>query len=163
MVQAHLPIYIIWGHCDKQGRRDFRNIPATHLLGNWVWENCYPSDEDIVQAIALANAAQQTGSVRPPVPQCPLPNPPCGSRQKKGEAWRDFFARQEISNKEQEARETTNKTAACSECPRHSGTRKERGNGLSVGGSWGLPTLHQHRSLNSKPNLGIIPRRSEAL
>ena len=35
--------------------------------------------------------------------------------------------------------------------------------GLLVGASRELPTLRQHRSLNSKPNLGIIPRQSEAL
>ena len=112
MVQAHLPIYIIWGHCDRQGRRSFKNLPAGYLLGKWVRENCYPSDEDIVQAIALADAAEQTGSVRGPVPQRPLPVPPRGSRQKKGENWRDFLARREISNKEKEVHETPNETAA---------------------------------------------------
>ena len=63
----------------------------------------------------------------------------------------------------QEACKTTNETAVRSECSQHSGTGEERGDGLSVGASQGLSTLHQHRSLNGKPNLGIIPRQSEAL
>ena len=63
----------------------------------------------------------------------------------------------------QEACKTTNETAVHSECSQRSGTGEERGDGLSVGASWELPTLRQHRSLNSKPNLGTIPRQSEAL
>ena len=64
MIQAHLPIYIIWGHYNRQGRLSFKNLPAGYLLGKWVRENRYPSDKDIVQAIALADAAEQTRSVR---------------------------------------------------------------------------------------------------
>ena len=163
MVQAYLPIYIIWGHCNRQGRQSFKNLPARYLLGKWVRENCYPSDKDIVQAIALADAAEQTRSVRGPVPQRPLPVPPRGSHQKKGENWQDFLACQEISNKEKEVHETPNETAARSERSHWLSTREERGDGLSVGAGRRLSTSHQHRALNSKRNLGIVPGRSEAL
>ncbi|KAH0825659.1 hypothetical protein J3R83DRAFT_11747 [Lanmaoa asiatica] len=107
MVEAHVPIYIFWGHCNPQGKRNFQNLPDTWLPGKWVRENCYPSDEDLARAIALALAPVQR-----PVPLRPLPDPPRGSRQRKGETWQHFFARQETSNKEKEARETSKEKAA---------------------------------------------------
>ena len=86
-----------------------------------------------MQAIALADAAEQTKSVQGPVPQCPWPVPPHGSRQKKGENWHDFLACQEISNKEKEVHETLNETAVRLERSCWSSTGEERGDGLPVG------------------------------
>ncbi|KAI9464848.1 hypothetical protein HD554DRAFT_2040569 [Boletus coccyginus] len=93
--RAHVPIYIIWDHCNKQGKQDFQDLPLADLIGKWIRENYYPSDDDIVQVITVAD--------RQSISQQPLPNPLHGSHQKKGETWQNFFTHQKIFNKEKEA------------------------------------------------------------
>ena len=48
MAQAHVPIYIVWGHCNKQGKWAFQDLLLAYLAEKWVRENCYPSDDNIV-------------------------------------------------------------------------------------------------------------------
>ena len=89
MVLAHVPIYIYWGKCDKNGNRFFKNFPPTMLSGRWVSQNCYPSDKDLKSATAVALNL----SVKPTKPSKPnLPPPEHGSGQREGETWQQYFA-----------------------------------------------------------------------
>ena len=104
MVLAHVSIYICWGKCNKNRNQFFKNFPPTVLSGCWVSQNCYPSDEDLKSATAVAFKL----SVKPTKPSKPNLLPPeCGSGQREGETWWQYFAHQAERNGSMETSETS--------------------------------------------------------
>ena len=97
MVKAHVPVWVWWGRCDMNARRNFSTLKDNTAGSQYLNDHCYPSDSDLAEAIRkYSQKTAQPPSLMPAAaPPMDFPKPHNGSGQRLGETWQQFFVRQE--------------------------------------------------------------------
>ena len=113
MVNAQVPVYIDWGTHDLQYHKPtFKRVADKVQDAEWINTNCFPSIPVLKTAADMyrdpPTSSSDLASAQPP-PLGPVRIPPPsvkGSGQKRGETWKEFFARRSLANKSTQEEES---------------------------------------------------------
>ncbi|KAH0825657.1 hypothetical protein J3R83DRAFT_11699 [Lanmaoa asiatica] len=108
MAEAKVAVYIYWGICEPYTKPKFNRVPECVEDAYWINGNCYPSETIIKDALFRSPALPPPSSTSTgaslstqqpsPAPVLVTPPPVKGSGQRRGETWREFFARRSQAN-----------------------------------------------------------------